>query len=283
MRTTQVNGSRSEEKPRSRIALDLQYPPFTIAEPVTAIANITTTRTTSGKTSAPADDTFALISNQKLLAMYAAMLCCRKMSQNVGGIERPKRAARNFSPLHGHEAAAVGAAIDLLPGDTVAAPHWPEAALRAINPSVMLVSKVSFAGNSNGTNRGIRDVTLLFAAGERSAQAAWRNVLNRHASEPLPVLLFSLISASVAGFDGAFPKRSEGSKEYALPSMTVDGCDAVAVYRVTSEAIAHARRGNGPTLIECLVEKARDPLRDMAQYLVRKGLLNERSMLELEA
>jgi TPP-dependent pyruvate/acetoin dehydrogenase alpha subunit len=37
---------------------------------------------------------------------------------------------------------------------------------------------------------------------------------------------------------------------YGIPGVTVDGNDALAVHAVASEAIARARAGNGPTLIE---------------------------------
>jgi TPP-dependent pyruvate/acetoin dehydrogenase alpha subunit len=74
----------------------------------------------------------------------------------------------------------------------------------------------------------------------------------------------------------------------------VDGSDVVAVYRVACEAITHARKGNGPTLIECvpygldshlassspdareseepegLIDK--DPILNMEKYLAGKGL-----------
>ncbi len=51
----------------------------------------------------------------------------------------------------------------------------------------------------------------------------------------------------------------------------------VAVYRVSTEAITHARKGNGPTLIECIFEPSeiRDPLLKMEAYLTRKGLFSE--------
>ncbi len=41
------------------------------------------------------------------------------------------------------------------------------------------------------------------------------------------------------------------AQAYGFPGITVDGNDVVAVYRVASEAIARARKGAGPTLIEC--------------------------------
>jgi 2-oxoisovalerate dehydrogenase E1 component len=42
---------------------------------------------------------------------------------------------------------------------------------------------------------------------------------------------------------------------YGFPGVTVDGRDPVTCYVVSKEAIARARAGDGPTLIECLVDR----------------------------
>src|SRR5260370_995929 len=42
---------------------------------------------------------------------------------------------------------------------------------------------------------------------------------------------------------------------YGFPGVTVDGRDPVTSYFVAKEAIARARAGHGPTLIECLVDR----------------------------
>ena len=42
---------------------------------------------------------------------------------------------------------------------------------------------------------------------------------------------------------------------YGFPGVTVDGRDPVTCYQVSKEAIARARAGEGPTLIECLVDR----------------------------
>ncbi|MGW9129064.1 thiamine pyrophosphate-dependent enzyme, partial [Paenibacillus chitinolyticus] len=39
---------------------------------------------------------------------------------------------------------------------------------------------------------------------------------------------------------------------YNMPGVQVDGKDVLAVYRAAEEAVARARRGEGPTLIECI-------------------------------
>src|SRR4029077_4634057 len=42
---------------------------------------------------------------------------------------------------------------------------------------------------------------------------------------------------------------------YGFPGVTLDGRDPVTAYVVAKEAIARARAGEGPTLIECLVDR----------------------------
>ena len=89
--------------------------------------------------------------------------------------------------------------------------------------------------------------------------------------------------------------RAEG---YGMPGVSVDGCDIAAVYEATSEAAKRARAGEGPTLIEAMVErtlphtsddddtryrskeeieqaKTRDPLRILKEQLQGLGLLTE--------
>src|SRR5712675_134109 len=44
---------------------------------------------------------------------------------------------------------------------------------------------------------------------------------------------------------------AERAAGYNMPGVTVDGLDVLAVYEAAGEAIARARRGEGPSLIEC--------------------------------
>ncbi len=93
---------------------------------------------------------------------------------------------------------------------------------------------------------------------------------------------------------------------YGLPGVRVDGNDALAMWQVTGEAIARARAGDGPTLIEALTHRAvrppaddppgaddvpgarelvatvpRDPLHRLRGYLRHAGLWSERWEAEL--
>ncbi|GAB4285209.1 MAG: pyruvate dehydrogenase (acetyl-transferring) E1 component subunit alpha [Deferrisomatales bacterium] len=90
---------------------------------------------------------------------------------------------------------------------------------------------------------------------------------------------------------------------YDMPSVTVDGNDLVAVYEAASEAVGRARKGGGPTLIECKtyrqrghfegdaasyrpkeeVEawKAKDPIPRFAKQLVEMGVSTQAQLEEI--
>jgi 2-oxoisovalerate dehydrogenase E1 component len=65
------------------------------------------------------------------------------------------------------------------------------------------------------------------------------------------------------GFAISVPFRKEYAIEsaaqraagYGFPGVTVDGRDPVTCYHVSKQAVARARAGEGPTLIECLVDR----------------------------
>ena len=49
----------------------------------------------------------------------------------------------------------------------------------------------------------------------------------------------------------ALTNLSDRAKAYGFPGITLDGNDILAVYDVAQAAIARARAGEGPTLLEC--------------------------------
>jgi pyruvate dehydrogenase E1 component alpha subunit len=87
---------------------------------------------------------------------------------------------------------------------------------------------------------------------------------------------------------------------YNIPGIKVDGKDVLAVYQAAEEAVQRARRGEGPTLIECVTyrnyghfegdaqsykaeqEKAEHKQEKDAILLFRKHLLSEQLLDESE-
>jgi pyruvate dehydrogenase E1 component alpha subunit len=93
---------------------------------------------------------------------------------------------------------------------------------------------------------------------------------------------------------------------YDIPGETVDGMDVLEVYRVAGEAIARARAGGGPTLIECKTYRfyghyvgdpgtayrrpeeveewrRRDPIASLARRLLAEGKATEAKLQAIEA
>ena len=91
---------------------------------------------------------------------------------------------------------------------------------------------------------------------------------------------------------------------FGMPGVLVDGMDVMAVRKVAKEAIARARRGDGPTLIECEtyryrghsladpdeLRKAeekeayakRDPIPKFRDFMIKQGLATEKEVKEWE-
>jgi pyruvate dehydrogenase E1 component alpha subunit len=60
---------------------------------------------------------------------------------------------------------------------------------------------------------------------------------------------------------------------YGIPGVTVDGTDVLAVHDATAEAVARARAGDGPSLIECVTMRMHGHAEhDPADYVPREML-----------
>jgi TPP-dependent pyruvate/acetoin dehydrogenase alpha subunit len=78
---------------------------------------------------------------------------------------------------------------------------------------------------------------------------------------------------SVAHETGAETLAEKGLA-YEVPGVRVDGGDVLAVGRVCAAAVARARRGEGPTLVEALVDRGDGvPLERLERFLAARGLL----------
>jgi 2-oxoisovalerate dehydrogenase E1 component len=53
------------------------------------------------------------------------------------------------------------------------------------------------------------------------------------------------------------PEVATKAASFGIPGIAVDGNDVLAVYQAAEEAVARARAGNGPTLIECKTYRTR--------------------------
>jgi pyruvate dehydrogenase E1 component alpha subunit len=91
---------------------------------------------------------------------------------------------------------------------------------------------------------------------------------------------------------------------YGIPGIVVDGNDVLAVYEATRKAVERARKGEGPTLIECKTYRhkghsrvdparyrpkeeveewlAKDPIKRLKEKLLQEGVLTEDEIKKIE-
>jgi len=110
--------------------------------------------------------------------------------------------------------------------------------------------------------RGTDQVCLCFFGDGAVNQGTFHESLNMAALWKLPVIYLCenngyAITTSLA-ISHAQPKIALRASSYAMPGVTVDGQDLNAVYGAAAEAVARARKGEGPTLIECMTYRFED-------------------------
>jgi pyruvate dehydrogenase E1 component alpha subunit len=87
-------------------------------------------------------------------------------------------------------------------------------------------------------------------------QGIFHETLNMASTWQLPVIYIcenNLYGMSVSTEHAMnIEKISERAHSYGIPGYTIDGNDVLAVYKCVRKAVSHARKGRGPSLIECL-------------------------------
>lgn len=125
--------------------------------------------------------------------------------------------------------------------------------------------------------QGNDKVTLCFFGDGASNEGTFHESLNLAAVWQLPVVFLCENNGygelSAASLMVSVPDVSMRAAGYGLPGVTVDGQDVIAVYEAVSEAVARARRGDGPSLVETKTYRFHDhafglppvPYRDQAE------------------
>jgi 2-oxoisovalerate dehydrogenase E1 component len=174
-----------------------------------------------------------------------------------------------------------------------------------VGPSMLLATGAGYKAKLAGSDR----VGVAFFGDGASNNGAFHEGINLASAWSLPVIYvcennmyatevpFSTISKS--------PSVAERARGLGLPGVQVDGQDVLAVHQVAGEAIARARRGDGPTLIECLTYryrahaegmresgyrtvgeiddwKQRDPIRAFTERLLAMGAADSQELAGLE-
>lgn len=126
-----------------------------------------------------------------------------------------------------------------------------------ISPSSTLAGQtVTGTGCAMGFRIQKKDNVVLAFFGEgATARGGWHEAVNFAGIHRLPIVYIcqnNLWAESVpAHLQANIKDFSERAKAYGIPGITIDGNDVVLVHKTAAEAIDRARKGEGPTLIEC--------------------------------
>jgi len=121
-----------------------------------------------------------------------------------------------------------------------------------VPPGILIASGAALSAKVRGSGQ----VAVAFFGDGAVNNGAFHEGLNLAATWNLPVLFVceNNLYATEMPFEQATKNTNVASRAaaYKIPGVQVDGNDVLDVYQKTGEAVARARRGEGPTLLECL-------------------------------
>ena len=156
--------------------------------------------------------------------------------------------------------------------------------------------------------RGTDQVVACFFGEGASNQGTFHESINLASVWKLPVIFVCENNLYAMGTRQSRVMNIENIADravgYGIPGLVVDGNDVLAVYEATQKAVERARKGEGPTLIECKtyrhkghsrvdpakyrpkeeVEKwlAKDPIKRFKEKLLQTNTLTESEIQQIE-
>lgn len=151
-------------------------------------------------------------------------------------------------------------------------------------------------------------VTICFFGDGAAEQGTMHESMNLASIWKLPVVFVcennGYAQTTPAHYHCAAEDIADRATAYNIPGFSVDGTDLFAVYEAAEEAVARARRGEGPTLVECKAfryyghfegdnlsyfteeerarNRERDPIDKFRQRVLERGLLTEEELAEID-
>lgn len=177
-------------------------------------------------------------------------------------------------------------------------------AIAIVGANIPIAAGVGLAAKRLGTDR----VAVAFFGDGAANEGAFHEGLNMASIWDLPVVYVCENNLYAASTPVSVAFRIEDIADraaaYGMPGVVVDGNDVEAVYEAAGEAIARARRGEGPTLIECktyrlcghsrsdprtyrskeeeVLWEENDPISSLGERLKRMGLATDQSLAAIE-
>ncbi|MFQ5877796.1 MAG: thiamine pyrophosphate-dependent dehydrogenase E1 component subunit alpha [Acidobacteriota bacterium] len=157
--------------------------------------------------------------------------------------------------------------------------------------------------------RGTDQISFCFFGEGASSRGDWHEGVNLAAVRELPVVFIcnnnQYAYSTHVSRQMAVERLAERARAYGIPGETVDGNDVLKVYAAVGRAVARARRGEGPTILEFLTFRMtghsahddagyvprrlfeewarRDPIERFEAELRRRRLVDDGATAEVEA
>ena len=156
--------------------------------------------------------------------------------------------------------------------------------------------------------RGTDQVVACFFGEGASNQGTFHESINMASTWKLPVIFVCENNLYAMGTRQSRVMNIENIADravaYGIPGVVVDGNDVLAVYEATQRAVERARKGEGPTLIECKTYRhkghsrvdpakyrpkeeveewlAKDPIKRFKEKLLQTNTLTESEIQQIE-
>jgi pyruvate dehydrogenase E1 component alpha subunit len=120
-----------------------------------------------------------------------------------------------------------------------------------VGANIPIATGAAFAAKSKGTNH----VAVAFFGDGASNTGAFHEGINIAAAWKLPVIfvcennLYAISTRTTRSTP--IDNIADRAASYGIPGVIADGMDVMAVYESVHKAVERARKGQGPTLIEC--------------------------------
>jgi pyruvate dehydrogenase E1 component alpha subunit len=163
------------------------------------------------------------------------------------------------------------------------------------------------AGLTAKTN-GRGQVAVCFFGDGAANQGTFHEGLNLAGIWKLPVIFVAenngYAESTPVAYHMSCRDIADRAAGYGMPGVTVDGLDVFAVYEAAGEAVARARRGEGPSLIECKTYRyhghfegdtityrtkeevdayrSRDAIQALRHSIVKRGIAGDEELDEID-
>ena len=272
-----------------------------------------------------------------LLRLHRTMLLGREFDERMLKLQRQGRLG-TFAPIKGQEASQLGAVATLRESDWLV-PAFRETAAQLWRGQTMESVLLAYGGYYQGNRvpeninvlpvaipvatqilhgagiayaiklRGKDDVAMTFFGDGATSEGDFYEALNFAGVFQVPAVFVCQNNQWAISIPRANQTAAKTLAQKALaagiPGIQVDGNDVLAVYVAAGEAVARARAGDGPTLIENVTYRLsvhttaddptiyrdeeevakwekREPILRFQQYLTGKGLLSEEKIASLQ-